>query len=91
METIKKIFQNSAVQIFIVVGGVAVTLVNMYIASRLAPISQRLDNIIVRVEAIEQRSTENLPLIPRFIVVEEKVNNIERIVTRIEDKVDELR
>ena len=61
-----------------------------YITIRLVPIYQRLDSIDFRVSAIEKRSEENKPLIERFIILEQKVDNLIVLHDKMDTKLDLL-
>lgn len=89
-EVFKKIFEHNGFQKAVVLAGVAATLVNVYIAIKLAPLAENINSVTTRVEAIEKRNTNMDLLVPRFIVVEAKVNDIQARVDRIENKVDVL-
>lgn len=75
MEQIKKILQNGAVQIIIVLGGVAITLVNLWITSILTPIKQDLSNLTQSVEAVETKQEVNSELLNRVVIVEQQVTD----------------
>ena len=83
----KKIIEHHGFQMAIVLGGVAVTLVNAYIATKLVPLANSIQSINVRVEAIEKRNTNADSLIERFIIVEQKLTDVQRRTERIEDSI----
>ena len=85
---IKKVVEHSGVQMAVVLGGVAITLVNAFIALTLRPLADDISSVAQRVDAIESRSVASNDLIQRFIIVEAKVDDIQARTDRIENKVD---
>ena len=78
--------KNNPLQVTLQIIGLGVLFVNLWLASQLSPLVSDIRSITQRVEAIEIRNEKNEELIVRFIVVEEKVQNIEKIVERIENR-----
>ncbi len=90
-ETFKKILSHSAVQITIVLGGVAITLVNAWIAFKLAPLAENIRDVAIRVSALETVHNEDFkPLVNNYSSIYTSVQSIDRRIDRIENKVDTL-
>lgn len=100
-EILKKILTNSGFQILVASIGLLITLVNVFIASTLAPISTRIDSLAVQVEALDAKQElddETLKdLIPDVKVIQEQVKNIRTDINeikqgqiRMENKLDNL-
>lgn len=83
--------KNNPLQVTLQIIGLGVLILNFWLASQLSPLVSDIRSITQRVEAIERRNGNNDELVVRFIVVEEKVNNIETVINRIENKIDNLR
>ena len=97
MELIKKIVQNGGVQIAVVLGGLAITLINLYLASVISPLASTITTLAKRVDAIEERNIKVDPLVERFIVVEERsaqeakdISEIKESQLRLEAKMDRV-
>ena len=67
----------------IAVAGVVLSLFNFYLLANISPIE-------TRVAALEQDKITNSDLVPDVAVLKEKTTNIEKTVSRIEDKIDTL-
>ena len=89
-ESIKKFFSHSTVQTWIVIGGLAITLVNLYIAYRISPLVQDINTLATKVEANEVRDEKARTLVERFYVVEQQSKDIKERLVRMEDKIDGL-
>lgn len=95
MEILKKIVTNSAFAITIFVVGVGITVVNLYITSKLAPVYTNINEIIGRVNAVEQnqvnisKNDENIQLLEIKLAEQTaKLEAIDARTGRIEDKID---
>lgn len=78
--------QENPLPWFIQVLGVGVLLVNVWLASKLAPLTENDRLIIQRVEALEQRNVKNDPLILEFVTLKETVNSIKDNIVEIKDR-----
>ena len=70
--------------------GVVVVLINLFIASKLAPLAQDLAILANRVEAAEVELSRRQDYIDRFLVIEGEVKEMNSRLGRIENKIDVL-
>lgn len=82
--------KKEPVQLAIVFGGVAITLVNMFIATKLAPIAENITTINQKVDANTQRVLNDEKYIPQFVQLQQSVTDITPRLDRIESKVDSI-
>lgn len=87
---IKKFIGGFTLQTILTISGVVIVLVNLYISSQLAPLVQNINALSSRVSAIEERNVNVDPLIPRFVVVEEKVRQIAEDIKEIKVNIKEI-
>lgn len=93
--------KNGNFALFLAIAGVASTLFNLYLTSKLAPVAEDITSINQIVKAQDTRigtleSTDSMYL-PRYIATEQQVvginaslNRIEAAQSRLEDKFDEI-
>jgi len=91
MGFVKKILQNNFVQITIVVGGLAITVINLYITSLLAPLNEGQRELVGNVEAVSERvqNIEDTQMENKDIL--ERVTTLEANQILILDAVKEIR
>ncbi|HEX9061349.1 MAG TPA: hypothetical protein VF941_14310 [Clostridia bacterium] len=89
-KTIKTIFLHQTVQIIVVCGGLAITLINIFVASKLAPLASDIATIAQKVQADDTRINTDEKYIPQLIQLEQTVTDINPRLDRIESKVDSI-
>lgn len=70
--------------------GVVVLILNLWLAVKLAPLAQDLDNVTTRVDAIEVSRSNTQPLVERFYKLEEHTTSIDNSLIKIDHKLDKL-
>lgn len=83
----EKLF-SSRIQILLQIAGVAVVLLNVWIAGKLVPLAIDIASIKGRVNALENYRDENKPLIERFYQLEQRDKQLVETVNDIDSKVD---
>lgn len=81
-------FLSKNIQIGLTIAGVLVTLLNIWVASKIAPIAQDIKSVATEVKADSVRidtleGTASLYL-PRFVATEQNVTNLKESINRIE-------
>ena len=83
--------KNRPLPYIVQIVGVVVVLVNLYIASKLAPLAQNINQIATRVEAIEKRNENVDPLVTRFIQLEERDKTLVEDVAEIKQDIRDIK
>ena|SRR3990167_254286 len=83
----EKLF-STRLQIILQVLGVAIVLINAFVASQLVPLALNINSITGRVNAIEKELEGRPEILERFFKLEENVITIEKKIDSIEGKVD---
>lgn len=96
-EPILKFLQQNALTISVQVVGILVVVLNLWLSTRIAPFSERVESIDQRVAAIEDKAKSSEPLVERFYKTESStekiINDIQEIkeaAIRLEGKIDRL-
>lgn len=87
---IKSIFLHQTVQILVVIGGLAITLVNVFIASKLAPVATNIAIVAEQTQANTKRLNDDELYIPQFIELKQNVMGQKEQLNRIETRVDSI-
>ena len=82
---LKKVFSSGVVQVTVMLGGLALTLVNLYISSLVRPLADNIANIEARAQTLEKYSEETKPLIERFYIAEEKTTQTAKDIAEIKE------
>ena len=80
MSTLKRIyndFQKSPLVYIVQIVGVLVVILNLWIASKLSPLSQNLAVITTRVNAVEEALVPRSEIIARLDGIDKRLENIE--------------
>ena len=85
----EKLF-STRLQIILQVLGVAIVLINAFVASQLVPLALNINSITGRVNAIEKELEGRPEILERFFKLEEKVSTIVTNVNSIDKKVDTI-
>lgn len=100
-EIFKKVLTNSGVQITIILGGLAITIINLYIATTLSPIVNHINSVEAQVNElrIEQDAdaASSAQMIPEFRVLQSQMADIKDDLhemrnsqQRMENKIDSV-
>lgn len=84
------ILKNGRIQLFLTLAGVLVALLNVWIASRIAPLGQDIAVVQTHVSALENTLEDRPELLERFVIVETEVKGLSKKVDSIESKIDRL-
>ena|SRR3990167_2980402 len=94
-EKTQSFIQKNGLQLAVSAIGLLVTVLNLYLASKLAPLAMGIRDLEFRVLAIETRNVNIDPLVPRFIAAEEHLKSIDENIKdlkesqiRMEGKID---
>lgn len=77
-------------QTIMTITGVLVALLNLWLAGKFMPFISRMDGLDFRLRVVEAFQEENKPLIPRFLVSEEKNEQMVKDITEIKGDVNDL-
>jgi hypothetical protein len=86
----KKVLENNGLQIVLICGGLAVTLVNMYVATRLAPLEQNLTEVTRKADALTTQVSADEKYFPQFVAVEQTTTDINVRLTEIQSELSSI-
>jgi hypothetical protein len=69
-----KLIKSGGIQLFLAIAGVAVALLNVWLASSIAPISERVTSLAVWAE--DHENTQERQIVPRLDRIENKLDQL---------------
>lgn len=90
-ETLGNFFKENGLQVTLQIATVIVFLLNLFLTTKLAPLAQNIDTVIVRVDAIEARLPSATQDHTDIQVIKEQVGQIKDSVKDIQQNINFLR
>lgn len=89
--SINQFLKQANVQTVITLLGVLVVILNLYLASKLTPISEDIRSVAGRVQAIEDYRAQTAPLVERFIISEQKLLEMQSNIVDIKSDLRDIK
>lgn len=87
---LKTYLQNNSLPILLQVIALLVVIINLWIASKLAPVAQGVDKVTTRVDALEKYNNDEVkPYIKKTIEVKKDIDYIKQGINDLNKKMDQ--